>query len=118
MYKLEDKNGCIHCNKEINGRFFCISNGIVYEKESEWKEHLREHRAEFMQRMGGKQHQIQISSMQSFQSPIDGKMITNNADLSAHNKEHGVYQLGDDQTRKQEADANLKREEMRDTQGV
>ena len=116
MYKLEDKGGCIHCNK-VKGKFFCISDGVVYETEREWKEHHREHREAFLKRMGGRSN-IQISSMQPFVSPIDGKNITNNADLSAHNREHGVYQLGDDQTRKREAESNLKREEMRDTQGM
>ena len=116
MYKLEDSNSCKHCNKEIKSGFFCIYDGVVYETEAEWKAYHRAHRAEFLGRMGGRSN-IQISSMQPFQSPIDGKMITNNADLSAHNREHGVYQLGDDQKRKRDVTAELKREEMRDTNG-
>ena len=118
MYNLEDKGGCVHCNKEIKGSFFCIADGVVYESEAEWKAHLLDHSEAFIKRMGGARSRIQISSMQSFVSPIDGKSITNNADLSAHNREHGVYQLGDDQARKREAESNLKREEMRDTQGI
>lgn len=58
-----------------------------------------------------------ISSMQPFQSPIDGKMIGSSADLAAHNKEHDVYQIGNEQKRERDATAKLKREETLDTQG-
>lgn len=55
------------------------------------------------------------AGMQPFQSPIDGKMVNNTDDLVAHNREHDVYQLGDDQKRKRDASAQLKREEALDT---
>lgn len=42
--------------------------------------------------------------MHSFSSPIDGKLLKNNKDLSAHNREYDVYQLGDDIIRKREED--------------
>lgn len=31
-----------------------------------------------------------------FQSPIDGKWITNSAELSGHNREYGVQQVGNE----------------------
>jgi hypothetical protein len=77
-----------------------------------------DNRTEWQKWMGvGEKSKITISGMQPFQSPIDGKMITNRDELSAHNKEHEVYQLGDDQKRKRDVTAKLKREEYLDTQG-
>jgi len=44
------------------------------------------------------------TGMYSFHSPIDGKLVKNNKDLSAHNREHDVYQFGDDIIRKRQED--------------
>lgn len=39
---------------------------------------------------------IQASSFQPFQSPIDFKMINNRQDLANHNRQHNVEQVGNE----------------------
>lgn len=57
-------------------------------------------REEFMSRKVGfdfdKPFHIQSNSFQPFQSPIDGKMINNRQDLSNHNRQHNVEQVGNE----------------------
>ena len=50
----------------------------------------------------GKACKMQINSFQPFQSPVDGKMINNRNQLSSHNREHGVEQVGDEYINKRE----------------
>ena len=57
-----------------------------------------------------------IHSMQPFVSPIDGKEIGSQDELSAHNRAHDVYQVGNEFTKNKEAENKLKREEYLDTQ--
>lgn len=64
----------------------------------------------------GERSRVTIAGMQPFESPIDGKLIRNSADLTAHNREHDVYQVGDDMQRKKESKRKLETEEKRDTQ--
>lgn len=59
---------------------------------------------------------IPHTGMQPFISPIDGKRINNNDQLSAHNRAHDVYQLGDDIKKQRDGVAKLKREETLDIQ--
>ena len=59
---------------------------------------------EWQKWMGVGEKSCLVSSFTGFNSPLDGKYIGSNKDLSAHNREHDVYQLGDDSTRQRQAE--------------
>jgi len=58
---------------------------------------------------------LNISGMTGFHSPIDGKWVGSTKDLENHNRQHDVYQIGDEYTKDKKNEMKLKREEFLDT---